>query len=221
MSESNVAFSSANMSILQEIEPSARMTTPRLTDPQVALAQRAAGGDARAFDTLYRETRDQAYRVLYSVLGPSQDLPDLVQEVYLQLARSLKRFRGDARFSTFLHGVCANVALNHLRTRRRRPEDPVAEVPETPSLTGDHNPERYVQVRQAERILNAGLEAISPKKRVVFVYHELLGMGPEEICQALDIPANTVRSRLHHARLEFSAKVSELMQAPGDDNGQA
>src|SRR6266852_9893091 len=108
MAESNVAFSSANISILQEIEPSARMTTSRAPDPHVALAQRAAGGDARAFDNLYRETRDQAYRVLYSVLGPSQDLPDLVQEVYFQLARSLKRFRGDSRFSTFLHGICAN-----------------------------------------------------------------------------------------------------------------
>src|SRR6266404_4614787 len=211
MCESNVAYSPANISILQGIERGAGMTTSRTPDPHVVLAQRAAEGDLRAFDRLYRETRDQAYRVLFSVLGQSQELPDLIQEVYLQLAKSLKRFRGDSRFSTFLHGICANVALNHLRSRRRRPEDLVAEMPETPS-SGEHNPERYAQVRQAERFLNAGLDAISPKKRVVFVYHELLGMGPEEICQALGIPANTVRSRLHHARLEFTARVTQLMQ---------
>jgi RNA polymerase sigma-70 factor (ECF subfamily) len=183
-------------------------------DPHVWLAHRAAEGDLRAFDNLYRETREHAYRVLFSVVGPSQDLPDLVQEVYLQLARSLKRFRGDSRFSTFLHGVCANVALHHLRTRRRRPEHPVADMPETPT-SSQHDPERHAQLSQAQRILAAGLDAMSAKKRLVFVYSELLGMGPEEIGQALDIPPNTVRSRLHHARLEFSDAVARVTRSEG------
>jgi RNA polymerase sigma-70 factor (ECF subfamily) len=196
-----------------------RMTAQRTADPHVWLAQRAAEGDVRAFENLYRETRDHAYRALFSIVGPSQELPDLVQEVYLQLARSLKRFRGESRFSTFLHGVCANVALQHLRTRRRRPESPSSELRETPSGS-EHDPERHVQISQAQRILKRGLDAISPKKRVVFVYHELLGMGPEEIGEALDIPANTVRSRLHHARLEFSAQVSELSHARGEPDDQ-
>jgi RNA polymerase sigma-70 factor (ECF subfamily) len=191
------------------------MTVTVVADPHLWLAQRAAEGDLRAFDNLYRETREHAYRALFSIVGPSQELPDLVQEVYLQLARSIGRFRGDSRFSTFLHGVCANVALNHLRTRRRRPEEPVAEVPET-SSSSKHDPEHSVQVSQAQRILKIGLDAISPKKRVVFVYHELLGMGPEEIGEALSIPANTVRSRLHHARLEFTARVSPMVHAQGE-----
>jgi RNA polymerase sigma-70 factor (ECF subfamily) len=195
------------------------MSSAAGADPHVWLAQRAADGDVRAFENLYRETRDQAHRALCSVVGPSQELPDLVQEVYLQLARSLKRFRGESRFSTFLHGVCANVALHHLRTRRRRPESPVSEVRETPSGS-EHDPERHAQIRQAQRILKVGLDAISPKKRVVFVYHELLGMGPEEIGEALDIPANTVRSRLHHARLEFTAEVARFSHAPGDHDDQ-
>jgi RNA polymerase sigma-70 factor, ECF subfamily len=183
-------------------------------DPHLWLARRAAEGDLRAFENLYRETREHAYRALFSVVGPSQDLPDLVQEVYLQLARSLKRFRGDSRFSTFLHGVCANVALHHLRTRRRRPEHPVADMPETPS-SSQHDPERHAQVSQAQRILAAGLDCISAKKRVVFVYSELLGMGPDEIGQALDIPPNTVRSRLHHARLEFNDAVARFTRKEG------
>jgi RNA polymerase sigma-70 factor (ECF subfamily) len=193
--------------------------TTRGADPLLGLAQRAADGDLRAFDNLYRETRDQAYRALFSVVGPSQELPDLVQEVYLQLARSLHSFRGDSRFSTFLHGVCANVALQHLRTRKRRPEQPVADMPETES-SSKHDPERSLQVSQAQRILKLGLEAISPKKRVVFVYHELLGMGPEEIAVALSIPANTVRSRLHHARLEFTAQVSSFVRGKGEPDDQ-
>ena len=196
------------------------MTPASSPDPLIGLAQRAAEGDLRAFDNLYRETRAQAYRALFSIVGPSQELPDLVQEVYLQLARSLKRFRGESRFSTFLHGICANVALHHLRTRRRRPEDPVADMPER-STGGGHDPERSVQVSQAQRILKTGLDAISPKKRVVFVYHELLGMGPEEISEALSIPPNTVRSRLHHARLEFSAQVSGFVRTEGEADDPA
>ena len=52
--------------------------------------------------------------------------------------------------------------------------------------------------------------ARAAKKRIVFVYHELCGMGPEEIAQTVGVSYNTVRSRLHHARLEFTDALREL-----------
>src|SRR5262245_41490570 len=89
-------------------------------DPLRELAEAARDGEARAFTQLYERTREMAWRVLYRVVGNSPDLEDLLQESYLQLLKALKGYRGDARTTTFLHRVCVNVGLMHLRTKRRR-----------------------------------------------------------------------------------------------------
>ena len=75
------------------------------------------------------------------------------------------------------------------------------------------DPERAAQAAQASRLVHRALEKLTAKKRIVFVYHELCGMGPEEIAQAVGASYNTVRSRLHHARIEFTDALRELTRA--------
>lgn len=181
------------------------LASPAPLEPLVAAAR---DGDVQAFEVLYRRTRQDAYRALYQLVGQSSEIEDLVQQVYLQLTSAIRRFRGDAKFSTFLHGICANVAMTHLRTRRRRPEDPTDEVPD--QQAADQDPERAAHTKQAAALMQRVLDEMAPKKRVVFVYHELMGMTAEEIAQAIDTSANTVRSRLHHARLEFAEVLAKL-----------
>lgn len=174
-----------------------------------SLVERIQADDPSAFDELYRLTRNDVARTLYHLVGRRRDLEDLVQEVYVGLLKSLKGFRGDSRFRTFLYRVCANVALMHLRWWRRRPEEPV-DVP--PEQVAPGNPEQEAERAQAAALVHRALEALSAKKRVVFVYHELCGMGPEEISEATGCTYNTVRSRLHHARLEFTQELERLLR---------
>lgn len=167
----------------------------------VRLVRRVQAGDLPAFERLYQLTRADAARTLSHLVGNRMDVEDLLQETYLRLLTALKAFRGEARFRTFFHRVCANVALSHLRSRRRRPEDSFAEPPETQAPGED--PEHAAARREAERMVEAALERLKPKKRLVFVYYELWGMTPDEIAVTVGSSTNTVRSRLHHARLEF------------------
>lgn len=178
-------------------------------DPLRALAEAARDGEARAFTQLYERTREMAWRVLYRVVGNSPDLEDLLQESYLQLLKALKGYRGDARTTTFLHRVCVNVGLMHLRSKRRRPEDPTDDLPQ-PEAPVDQSPERHAQVRQAHALAQKALSQLSPEKADVFVYHELLGLKPEEISELVDCPVNTVRSRLNRARVDFTEAVVKL-----------
>lgn len=177
-----------------------------------ALVVRVQAGDPLAFEQLYQRTRDDAARTLFHLVGRRAELEDLLQEVYLRLLKSVKRFRGEARFRTFLYGVCTNVALSHLRWKRRRPEDTFAQLPE--QVSGARGPDDEAERRQAARLIEAALEGLTAKKRIVFAYHELLGMGPEEIAQVVGSTPNTVRSRLHHARLEFNDAMQRLLEAP-------
>lgn len=182
-----------------------------------ALVERIRQDDIAAFDQLYRLTREETARTLFRLVGRRADIEDLIQETYLRLLTAVKSFRGEARFRTFLYRVCANVALMHLRWRRRRPEDVMAEIPEVPGLfdaSRQADPEGEAARREASRLVQAALEGLTAKKRIVFVYHELCGMGPEEIAQAVSTSPNTVRSRLHHARLEFNEAMQKLLKSP-------
>jgi RNA polymerase sigma-70 factor (ECF subfamily) len=178
-------------------------------DPLRALALAARDGESAAFSRLYERTRDQAWRVLYRVVGNSPDLEDLLQESYIQLMRALQSYRGESRVSTFLHRVCVNVGLMHLRSKKRRREELSDEVPET-AAPDTHDPHRAAQVKQAADLVQRALGTLSEEKANVFVYHDLLGLKPEEISELLDCPANTVRSRLNRARADFTLAVGKL-----------
>jgi len=187
--------------------------TPARSEDAVlcALARRVQEGDLSAFDQLYQLTREDVARTLCHLVGRRPDLEDLVQDTYLRLLTAVKSFRGESQFRTFLYRVCANVALSQLRWWKRRPEEPMAEVPERASPA--ENPEGAAERAQAARLVQAALGRLTAKKRIVFVYHELLGMGPEEIAEAVGTSPNTVRSRLHHARLEFADAMKRLLTA--------
>jgi len=202
------------MTVLVLTMPGMTAEATALADPLRALAEAARDGEARAFTQLYERTREMAWRVLYRVVGNSPDLEDLLQESYLQLLKALKGHRGDARTTTFLHRVCVNVGLMHLRSKRRRPEDPVEDMPEQ-DAPAEQSPEAHAQVKQAYGLAQRALSRLSSEKADVFVYHELLGLKPEEISELVDCPVNTVRSRLNRARVDFTQAVAELRQKEG------
>ena len=178
-------------------------------DPLRALALAARDGESGAFTQLYERTHQMAWGVLYKVVGPSSDLEDLLQESYLQLIKALKNYRGDSKVTTFLHRVCVNVGLMHLRTKRRRPEDPTDELPAVEAGV-ESSPEHAAKVKQASVMLQKALSTLSEEKAQVFTYHELLGLKPEEISELVKVPVNTVRSRLNRARVDFTAAVAKL-----------
>lgn len=176
------------------------------------LVERIKQDDLLAFEELYRLTRDDVARTLCHLVGRRSDLEDLIQDTYLRLLKAVPDFRGESQFRTFLYRVCANVALMNLRWWRRRPEELRAEPPE--GVEEGEDPERAAQAAQASRLVQQALSKLTAKKRIVFVYHELCGMAPLEIAQATASSHNTVRSRLHHARREFTEALRALIQ-PG------
>lgn len=173
------------------------------------LVERIRADDILAFEELYKLTRDDVARTLSHLMGRRTDLEDLIQETYLRLLKAVPNFRGESQFRTFLYRVCANVALMHQRWWRRRKEDLVDELPDQ---AGGEDPEAAAEAAESSRLVQKALSKLTAKKRIVFVYHELCGMGPEEIALAVDCSYNTVRSRLFHARLEFTRELRALVE---------
>jgi RNA polymerase sigma-70 factor (ECF subfamily) len=184
--------------------------TVRRMDPARALIDRALAGDASAFRELFRAHRNDVARVVYRLLGPSADLEDVVQEVFLHVYRSLPSFRGDSRFSTWLYRLAVNVTRMHVRRGRSRPKFANVEVPDVASEVDARrdDPEALSEQRERVRVLYRLLDQIGEKKREVIVLHDFEGMPAKEIATLVDAPVLTVRTRLFYARKELYALMA-------------
>jgi RNA polymerase sigma-70 factor (ECF subfamily) len=171
-------------------------------DESEHLVARCQAGDRTAFQQLFVRHRGDVARLVQRMMGPVADVDDLVQEVFFQVHKSVKDFRGQARFSTWLYRVTVNVVLMQRRAAKSRPvlvETPEGLSPADAGLAPDEDAARRARMLAFGRLL----EQISEKKRTVFVLHELQGLSAGEISEIVDAPVLTVRTRLFYARKEL------------------
>lgn len=171
------------------------------------LVARCRQGDENAFRELFRAHREDVARLVYRMKGNASELEDLVQEVFLQVHRSLADFRGDARFSTWLYRLTVNVVLMHRRSLRSRPQL-VPELAELPPPDSRPLPDEQVARQRRMTAFQGVLDRLSEKKRTVFVLHEIEGVSPADISQIVGAPVLTVRTRLFYARREVLAMIA-------------
>ncbi len=188
-----------------------------MTDPSPAidadLLRRAQSGDEAAFGTIMRQHYEKTFRLVFAIVRHEADARDVCQEVWLTIWRELPRFRGDAKFSTWLHPIATRRALDHLRKRRRwfdrclpfNPDDKaITAAPET--VTAEDASRLAAGADRAAQ-LRAALDSLPPKMRAVLALREIEGLSYEEIAQATSIPTGTVMSRLYHARRLLAQKL--------------
>ena len=169
------------------------------------LATAASTGDRTALDVLLDRHVDRIHAVCRRICGPD-DAFDATQDALISITRSIDRFDGQCAFTTWMHRVATNAALDELRRRKRRP-DPVAPDPEsvialTPSSrSGD--PERVV-----DRLdLDAALARLPDEFRVAVVLRDVSDLDYAEIAAALEVPIGTVRSRISRGRAALAREL--------------
>ena len=169
------------------------------------LATAASTGDRTALDVLLDRHVDRIHAVCRRICGPD-DAFDATQDALISITRSIDRFDGQCAFTTWMHRVATNAALDELRRRKRRP-DPVAPDPEsvialTPSSrSGD--PERVV-----DRLdLDAALARLPDEFRVAVVLRDVSDLDYAEIAAALEVPIGTVRARISRGRAALAREL--------------
>lgn len=189
-------------------EPARAVAVKIVRVEPLGLVERCQRGDAEAFRELFRNHQADVARLAQRMLGRTTDLEDIVQEVFLQVHRSIRDFRHGARFSTWLYRVTVNVVLMHRRAAKSRPI--FGEAPES-LVAVDHRPHADEQLERQRRVqaFHRLLDRLSEKKRLVFVLHELEGLSPGEIAKIVGSPVLTVRTRLFYARRELLAMLAE------------
>jgi len=191
----------------------------RLPESDAALVRRCRAGDAEAFDTLVRRYQRQTVNLAYRLLGDLDAAHDVAQEAFVCAYRALGKFRGAARFSTWLYRIVYNLCLDELNRRRRRSaehsldnfyaadDSPMLDVPDP-----NPDPAEEVAVRLLQREIRRAVARLSPTHRAVLVMYDLQGLSYEEIAEVLRCPLGTVKSRLSRARLALRAELAGKLE---------
>jgi RNA polymerase sigma-70 factor (ECF subfamily) len=159
------------------------------------VVRRAAAGDARAFEQLYKENLGRVYALCLRMTRDRSRAEELTQEAFVRAWEKLNSFRGDSAFSTWLHRLTVNLVLTDARTRARRndrvtlsDEDGLPDTPARPDA-----PRERMDLEQA-------IAALPEGARHVFVLYEIEGYRHEEIAEMMGIASGTTKAQLHRAR---------------------
>lgn len=172
----------------------------------LALAGRCNAGDKAAQRTLYEREKRRVHATLYRIFGHNRQIEDVLQEVFLQVFRSLGSFRGESSLATWIDRCTVRVAFADLaRGRRRGPE--LELVPEIPS--NDPSAERIAHARDATRRLYATLDAIDPRQRLAFVLHEVEGHSLAEVAELMESNVVATKARLFRARQKVHGAAAQ------------
>ncbi|MEZ4238667.1 MAG: sigma-70 family RNA polymerase sigma factor [Myxococcota bacterium] len=152
-------------------------------------------------EALYRKYGDLVYGRCRSLLGNEADAQEAMQEVFLRVWRYRDGFRGDASPSTYLFKVTTTTCLNRLRTRRRRPEDPVEELPQPLDVSPNDTALRTAELRQ---LLDLVLQNEDERTVSAVVYHYADGMTHDEVGALLGVTGAAIRKRI----AQFRARVA-------------
>jgi RNA polymerase sigma-70 factor (ECF subfamily) len=170
----------------------------------------ARAGDRSAFDELVRATYADTYTLAYRLTGNEEDARDVVQDAYLRAYRGLRRFRGDARFSTWMYRITANCAATHLARQSRGMHDGLDDDCPVADSRPEHDPElQAAAVYDRDRIARAVAD-LPPRLRAVVVLRDVYDLPHESIAAELGISEAAAKVRLHRARRKLRERLFPL-----------
>ncbi len=169
------------------------------------------------FDTLYKDHVDLMYRYANRLCGETEAAKDLVQETFLNAYRGFNRFRGDAQVSTWLYAIASRACLRMRRKRKGAPERELSLEEFIPSSEGEFHlqipveglsPEEALQNKELRQALNAAIDKLPKKYKMVLVLRDMEGLSAKEAGTVMGLSERAVKSRLHRARLFVRRELS-------------
>ncbi|MFQ3593949.1 MAG: sigma-70 family RNA polymerase sigma factor [Gemmataceae bacterium] len=200
-------------------------TQMALRDPDIRLMLQVRDDQAGAFEQLVARYQHRLVSVMNHLIGNAEEAEDLAQEVFLRIYKARKKYRPRSKFSTWLFTIANNLALNHLRTRQRKPIIPLRTTRDSGPLGARpaeqlvHDPgtgpvQRLQKDELAQRIRDA-LDSLNERQRMAVVLNKFEDMGYAEIAEVMELSTKAVKSLLSRARMNLRAALEEYIHMDG------
>src|SRR5262245_28928163 len=182
------------------------------------LIHRCKENDEGAYFEFFRLYSRKVFNLAYRILGEESAAEDALQETFLNVYKGMKDFRGDAKLSTWMNRITINVCLGILRKNRQKAtvdlestlEGMEGDVPMTLEQSERYSPFQALRASEARAQVQAALQCLDDKHRLVVKWHDIDGLTIEEIAARMGCPSGTVKSRLFYGRKEFKAAYHQL-----------
>ena len=194
-------------------QPSGPVSVTDSTEPMetdTAIVRRAIDGDERAMRLLWNQHAPHVDAVVRRLAGDPDLAEDIAQEVWIQIFRALPSWRGDAKFSTWVHRVAINRALNALRRTRRLALLETGIEEESAAVEQDSERSMLAQT------IDEAARKLAPGARTVFLLHDVEGYTHEEIATELGITPGGSKSQLFKARAKLRRLLAPLVDVTVD-----
>ena len=194
---------------------------PPAGDVDRAIVAECQMGDVQAFGILVEKYQKKMLNTAYRMIGDYQEACEVTQEAFLSAYRAIKKFRGEAAFSTWMTGIVLNQARNRMKQMKNRSRHETVSLDEpvmTPeglisreAAAEDCSAAEQVEKKETARMVQDCINALDPEFREVVVLREIQGYSYEEIRDILNLPDGTVKSRLFRAREVLKETLKKRM----------
>ncbi len=178
-----------------------------MSDKEKLILSKAKNGDIEAFEILIEEHQKKVFNIALKMLGNYHDANEIAQEAFIKAFKSIKGFKGNSSFSTWVYRIAVNVCLDELRKRKKNKliyiDDEIknedGEIKrEFPDDT--YAPETVAETNEIRRKVNSAISALPEEHRIVIILRDINGMSYGEISKITNSPEGTVKSRINRAR---------------------
>lgn len=186
-------------------------------EEESAVIAKVLAGDTDAFEPLVTTNQNFVYNIALKMLSDPEDAFDASQEAFVKAFRSLKDFKGDSSFSSWLYRITANICLDMMRKNKKRKTasivylDDDSELKELDLPDERFSPETEYERRELRGAINEALKLLPEDQRSILLLRELNGMSYAEIAEVLRLETGTVKSRLFRAR----ARLAKILKESG------
>ena len=187
-------------------------------DPDAAFVRAVQAGDMAAFDHLVLKHKDKLFNMVYWLLGDYQEANDCAQEIFIKVFKSLKKFRFESLFSTWLYRIAINTCKNKLKSSayRWKKKTVPLENPESSEhgnrsyeiRNGSPSPENKLEKKERMMLIQKAVNALPEEQNRVIVLRDIQGLSYQEIVDVTGLNLGTVKSRLARARMELRNKLN-------------
>lgn len=179
------------------------------------LTERIKNGDQQAFKLLFDEYHVKVFNTCMGFLHDKNDADDITQDTFVEVYKSINKFRGDSKLSTWIYRIAVNKSLNHIRDNKRSNWLKSIETVFTGTKnheveikhTSGSDPEIIFENREKAEMLHRAIDSLPKNQKIAFTLNKYEDLSYKQISEVMDISLSSVESLIHRTKKNLREKL--------------
>ena len=176
--------------------------------------------DRNAFKELVDQNQNLVYNTCYRLLGNKDDAEDIAQEVFLQVYKSINKFRGEAKLSSWIYRIAVNRSLNYTRIYKRykwimniynifsENQENINQIP----ISSSEQPDSIFEKQERQKTIQTVIKSLPEKQRIAFILHKFEGLSYLNVAEIMKCSPASATSNIHRAKLNIQKKLIKVLK---------